>query len=116
MVGDVHDQWDGSDEEAVRALQPDITVFLGDIGNEAVHLTRQIAEMDLPKAVILGNHDAFFTPEPMIRKELTPDTTVDPANAQLDILGDDHVGFSTKKVPNKAVTVVGARPFSGVRI
>lgn len=39
----------------------------------------------------------------------------DPINAQLDALGEDHIGFSFKHVPGKPVTVVGARPFSSVR-
>lgn len=38
----------------------------------------------------------------------------DAVNAQLDALGEDHIGFSFKHVPGKPVTVVGARPFSSV--
>lgn len=50
----------------------------------------------------------------MIRATLDPTKPMDAVNAQLDILGDDHIGFSSKVVPDKSVTVVGARPFAGV--
>jgi len=59
FVGDVHDRWAEDDEDALRTLQADLTVFVGDIGNEAVDLVREISKIDLPKAVILGNHDAL---------------------------------------------------------
>lgn len=51
----------------------------------------------------------------MIRESIDSRYPMDPVNAQLHILGDDHIGFSSKVVPNKPVTIVGARPFSGVR-
>lgn len=57
---------------------------------------------------------ARHTPEPMIRATLDPTKPMDAVNAQLEILGDDHIGFSSKSVPNKSVTIVGARPFAGV--
>jgi hypothetical protein len=31
----------------------------GDFGNEAISLVADIAGLDLPKAAILGNHDAW---------------------------------------------------------
>ncbi|GMH38558.1 hypothetical protein BSKO_06442 [Bryopsis sp. KO-2023] len=116
IVGDVHNAWDEEDVAAVSAIAPDLTIFVGDIGNENVKLVRRIAEGDFPKAVLLGNHDSFFTtlpahrvgPEAMYRDPADQD----PVNDQLDLLGDDHIGFSTKEIPSKAVTVVGARPFS----
>lgn len=59
FVGDVHNQWLDADEGALRALHPHLTVFVGDIGDEAVELVREIAKLELPKAVILGNHDSM---------------------------------------------------------
>lgn len=35
---------------------------------------------------------------------------------QLRILGDDHVGYSSKQFPNVGISVVGARPFSAVSL
>ncbi|GLC33778.1 hypothetical protein PLESTB_000114800 [Pleodorina starrii] len=62
IVGDVHGAWRGDREEAaLRLLAPDLTLLVGDFGNEDVRLVRQVAELGLPKAVILGNHDAWFT-------------------------------------------------------
>ena len=34
--------------------------------------------------------------------------------AQLDILGQDHVGYSSKSFPEQGISVVGGRPFSAV--
>eukprot|EP00210_Caulerpa_lentillifera_P002405 g2306.t1 len=113
LVGDVHNLWSEEDAVALQSLHPDMTVFVGDIGDENVSLVRKISQMNFPKAVVLGNHDSFFTDEPMIRDELKPEENMDPVNAQLFILGADHIGFSSKQVPNKQVTIVGARPFSG---
>lgn len=59
FVGDVHNHWVNEDEGALRALHPHLTVFVGDIGDEAVELVRKIARMEVPKAVILGNHDSM---------------------------------------------------------
>lgn len=60
LVGDVHDQWSHADVVALHALRPDMTLFVGDIGNENVPLVERIASLDKPKAVILGNHDALY--------------------------------------------------------
>ena len=51
VVGDIHDQWSEADGHALKALAVDLVLFVGDIGNEAVGLVRQIAALDLPKAV-----------------------------------------------------------------
>jgi len=113
LVGDVHDQWFSGDAVALKALHPDMTLFVGDIGNENLQLVRRIAALDVPKKIILGNHDAFYTHEPMIRSELNGTGKVDVVNAQLDALGEDHIGFGSGTVTGKPVTIVGARPFSG---
>lgn len=43
----------------VMCLQVDIALFVGDFGEEDVELVRQVAGVKHPKAVILGNHDAW---------------------------------------------------------
>ncbi|MDJ0703055.1 MAG: metallophosphoesterase, partial [Leptolyngbyaceae cyanobacterium MO_188.B28] len=58
VVGDVHDQWEPEDALALKHLKVDLVLFVGDFGNEAVDIVREIAALDIPKAVILGNHDA----------------------------------------------------------
>lgn len=60
IVGDVHGAWLHEREDvALRLLNPHMTLLVGDFGNEAVALVQTIASLDLPKAVILGNHDAW---------------------------------------------------------
>lgn len=59
IVGDVHEQWYSGDVQSVKALQPDLTLFVGDLGNEALEVVRDVASLDIPKCVILGNHDAL---------------------------------------------------------
>lgn len=39
------------------------TMVAGDFGNENVELVKSVSELDIPKAAILGNHDAWNTRE-----------------------------------------------------
>ncbi len=94
VVGDIHDQWSDADGQALKALAVDLVLFVGDIGNEAVELVQQIAALDLPKAVILGNHDAWYSATDWGRKKCPYDRSVeDRVQQQLDVLGDIHVGY-----------------------
>ena len=61
IVGDCHDQWDAADGAALEALGPDLVLFVGDFGNENVDVVRAVSALRLPKAAILGNHDAWFS-------------------------------------------------------
>lgn len=40
-------------------MDPDLAIFVGDFGNEDVEIVKKVADLELPKAVILGNHDAW---------------------------------------------------------
>lgn len=60
FVGDVHGQWSDADVCAVEKLAPDMTVFVGDIGNENVDLVARIANCPFEKAVVLGNNDCWY--------------------------------------------------------
>lgn len=62
VVGDVHNQWEAADREAIAHLGVDLVLFVGDFGNEAVPVVQQVAALETPKAVILGNHDAKAQP------------------------------------------------------
>ncbi|MEM7064609.1 MAG: TIGR04168 family protein [Cyanobacteria bacterium P01_B01_bin.77] len=111
IVGDVHDQWSWADTHALQALGVDLVLFVGDFGNEAVTLVRQVAAVPLPKAVILGNHDVWYTVRD--RKNCPYDQTQeDRLQQQLDALRDCHIGFGKLEAPHCNVTVVGARPYS----
>ncbi|PON88832.1 Calcineurin-like phosphoesterase domain, apaH type [Trema orientale] len=62
VVGDVHNDWYlEEDTKALQLLQPDLVLFTGDFGEENVELVQSVANLEFPKAVILGNHDAWYT-------------------------------------------------------
>ncbi|CAN8301420.1 unnamed protein product [Cochlearia groenlandica] len=99
VVGDIHGFWDlDEDRNALRLLQPHLVLFTGDFGEESV------AALPFPKAVILGNHDAWFTHDLSKRQNRV--------QMQLDILGDEHVGYQRLDFPSFKLSIVGGRPFS----
>lgn len=113
VVGDVHDQWDSGDADALKHLGVDLILLVGDFGNESVQVVRAIASLDIPKAVILGNHDAWYTASDWGQKKSPYDhAQEDRVQQQLDALGVTHVGYSYLDFAELGLTVVGARPFS----
>lgn len=113
IIGDVHDAWDETDEAALRQLGVDLVLLVGDFGNESVEVVRSIAQLDLPKAVILGNHDAWYSATEWGRKKCPYDRQQeDRVQQQLDLLGEAHVGYGKLDFPALGLTVVGGRPFS----
>ncbi|CAM8965945.1 unnamed protein product [Rhodiola kirilowii] len=114
VVGDVHDDWDlREDSKALQLLQPDLVLFtgkcynrlLGDFGNENVELVQSVSELNMPKAVILGNHDSWRTQQLSTKRK-------DGVQKQLECLGAEHVGYSRLDIPALKLSVVGGRPFS----
>ncbi|WP_324281503.1 TIGR04168 family protein [Cyanobacterium aponinum UTEX 3221] len=113
VIGDVHDLWNEFDHEALEFLQVDLVLFVGDFGNESIPLISRIAQLNIPKAIILGNHDAWFSATEWGRKKCPYDRTLeDRVQQQLDILGKSHVGYSYLDFPELDISVVGSRPFS----
>jgi len=113
VIGDVHDQWESEDEIALERLEVDLVLFVGDFGNESVQLVKQIANLKLPKAAILGNHDAWYTASDWGRKKSPYDhQKEDRVQQQLDLLGEAHVGYGKIDFPQFNLSVVGSRPFS----
>jgi uncharacterized protein (TIGR04168 family) len=113
VVGDVHDQWEDEDAIALKALEVDLVLFVGDFGNESVEVVRQVASLDMPKAVVMGNHDAWYSATEWGRKKCPYDRTKeDWVQLQLDLLGKIHVGYSKLDFPDFDLTVVGGRPFT----
>ncbi|XP_057967677.1 uncharacterized protein LOC131157492 isoform X2 [Malania oleifera] len=95
VVGDVHDDWSlKEDTRALQFLQPDLVLFTGDFGNENVELVRSVANLEMAKAVILGNHDTWTT------KQFSA------------TLGEEHVGYGRLDFPALKLSIVGGRPFS----
>lgn len=113
VVGDVHDLWNEYDLEALHFLNIDLVLFVGDFGNESLHIVKNIAEVDLPKATIMGNHDAWFSATNWGRARAPYDHNLeDRVQAQLDLLGSSHVGYECLDFPQFALSIVGSRPFS----
>lgn len=59
IVGDVHDMYGPEDEAALSCLEADAALFVGDFGEENIEIVHRIATVRTPRAVILGNHDAW---------------------------------------------------------
>lgn len=113
VVGDVHDQWEAADTDALVQLAVDLVLFVGDFGNEAIEVVRRVAAVPLPKAVILGNHDVWYTASARNRKRCPYDRTrEDRLQQQLEVLGEAHVGFGKLDFPELGLTVIGGRPYS----
>jgi uncharacterized protein (TIGR04168 family) len=113
IVGDVHDQWEDADAIALHHLGVDLVLFVGDFGNESVELVRQLAAVDLPKAAIFGNHDAWYTASDWGRSKSPYDPLLeDRVQQQIDLLGTSCVGYGKLDFPQFNLTVVGSRPFS----
>ena len=113
VIGDIHDRWELTDNDALKYLDVDLAIFLGDYGNESVEIVRRIAAVELPKAAIMGNHDAFYSASNKgIQKCPYDRDKEDWVQLQLDLLGEDHIGFGKKEFPQFGLTLVGARPFS----
>ena len=113
VVGDIHSQWGEEDHLALAHLDVDLVLFVGDFGNEEVEIVRKVASLDMPKAIVLGNHDAWYTASKWGQHNCPYDPSQeDRVQEQLDILGDLHVGFSKLDFPQLNLSVVGGRPFS----
>ncbi|EFJ32336.1 hypothetical protein SELMODRAFT_227655 [Selaginella moellendorffii] len=106
VVGDVHGSWNSSvDEQALRHINPDLVLFTGDFGNEDVELVEEVSKLDMAKAVILGNHDCWYSGRYASK-------TSSAVLQQHRLLGESHVGFKRLEFPGLKISVVGSRPFS----
>lgn len=113
VVGDVHDCWDADDGLALKHLGVDLVLLVGDFGNESVDVVGAIAALDIPKAAIFGNHDAWYSATEWGRKKCPYDRRKeDRVQQQIDLLGVAHVGYGKLDLPELGLTVVGGRPFS----
>ncbi|XP_027919877.1 uncharacterized protein LOC114178265 [Vigna unguiculata] len=107
VVGDVHDCWNfEQDSKALEFLQPDLVLFTGDFGDENLEVVQSVANVEFAKAVILGNHDAWFT------RQFSRSQEKDKVQLQLECLGEEHVAYRRSDFPLIKVSVVGGRPFS----
>ena len=109
IVGDVHEDWIDRDEGALKFLDPEVTLFVGEFGDGDLAITTTVAKVPGPKATILGNHDAWTVRPSQDAKDRTA-----LARKQLKVLEDSHVGYGYKHFASSGqqIAVVGARPFS----
>ena len=84
----------------MERLQPDAVLFVGDLSDGDLRLTRRIASLPYRVAVIFGNHDRGS------------DNTGGLLRQQLVLLGDRHCAWGVRRWEDLPLTVVGARPFS----
>ncbi|MEO0521158.1 MAG: TIGR04168 family protein [Cyanobacteria bacterium P01_A01_bin.116] len=113
VIGDIHDLWDLEDNAALKHLNVDLALFVGDYGNEAVDVVRRIAAVEVPKAAVMGNHDAYYSASKKGINNCPYDRTQeDWVQLQMDLLGEAHVGFGKREFPELGLTIVGGRPFS----
>lgn len=113
VVGDVHNAWDADDALALKHLGVDLVLFVGDFGNESVEVVRAIAGINMPKAAIFGNHDAWYSASDWGRKQCPYNRQKeDWVKDQVELLGITEVGYGKLDFPALDLTVVGSRPFS----
>lgn len=103
-VGDVHGHWRAEDATFLESNGQDLTLFVGDLGDEDLEAVRQVAEVNAEKAVMLGNHDAW---QSFSNKAPTPNL-----RSSLELLGDDHLAYGVRELPAAKISIIGARPFS----
>lgn len=104
VVGDLHGQWREADARFLVESDPDVVLFVGDLGDEDVRIARRIADLPVRKAVILGNHDAW--------ESFRHDRVSSALGKSLDVLGEEHIGYDVLDLPEARVSVIGCRPFS----
>ncbi|MEL6555342.1 MAG: TIGR04168 family protein [Cyanobacteria bacterium J06621_11] len=113
VIGDIHDLWELDDNAALKHLEVDLAIFVGDYGNEAVEVVQRIAAVEVPKVAVMGNHDAYYSASNKGIKKCPYDRSKeDWVQLQMDLLGKDHIGFGRREFPQFNLTIVGARPFS----
>ena len=100
IAGDLHGQWDSTDESLLGFLQPDALLVVGDLSDGQSRIPSRLAQLPLPVACILGNHDTGRDP------------TGRTLQRQLDALGERHCGWSLRELHPPGVAVVGGRPAS----
>ncbi|MCC6669613.1 MAG: TIGR04168 family protein [Planctomycetes bacterium] len=103
-LGDLHKHWRPEDAAFLEREAPAHVLFVGDLGDEDVELVRELAAIRVPKAFVLGNHDAW---QSFTWKRPTP-RLMD----SLQALDADHIGYEVRDLPEAGISILGARPFS----
>ncbi|MHC5062644.1 MAG: TIGR04168 family protein [Planctomycetota bacterium] len=104
VVGDIHANWRQEDRLFLDRGDQDLALIVGDLGDEDVEMARKIASLKCEKAVILGNHDAW--------RSFSEKMPTDNLRESLSLLGDDHLAYGSRDLPQASLSLIGARPFS----
>lgn len=104
VVGDIHRHWRPEDATFLKSGHQELTMFVGDLGDEDLEIVQTVAAIDIPKVVMLGNHDAWQSfsnkaPTSNLRKSI-------------ELLGADHLAYGVRELPRAGISIIGARPFS----
>ena len=62
IAGDLHGQWDHTDEQLLEQLAPDALLVVGDLSDGNGRIPVRLAALPMPLACILGNHDTGRDP------------------------------------------------------
>ena len=100
IAGDLHGQWDHTDEQLLERLAPDALLVVGDLSDGNGRIPVRLAALPLPLACILGNHDTGRDPSGQTLRR------------QLERLGERHCGWGLRELRPPGLAVVGARPAS----
>ncbi len=86
--------WSESDHNLLNALCPDAILFVGDLGNGEIRIVKAINEIEIPTAVVLGNHDRGI------------DSSGYNLQTQIDLLGDKLCSWSQKILNSPPLVIV----------
>jgi uncharacterized protein (TIGR04168 family) len=81
-----------------------MAIFVGDYGDEDVALVERLAAIRTPKAITFGNHDAWHA-----MRSSGPRRAVE---RQLELAGEDFIGYRARLIAGGSLALAGARPFS----
>ena len=84
IAGDLHGQWDAVDERLLEQLRPDALLVVGDLSDGQARIPARLAQLPLPLACILGNHDTGR------------DASGRTLQRQLEALGSRHCGWDLR--------------------
>jgi uncharacterized protein (TIGR04168 family) len=88
------------DEQLLAQLAPDALLVVGDLSDGQARIPARLAQLPLPLACILGNHDTGR------------DASGRTLQRQLDALGSRHCGWDLRELQPPGLAVVGGRPAS----
>ncbi|MEY2644409.1 MAG: hypothetical protein RLZZ611_1058 [Cyanobacteriota bacterium] len=100
IAGDLHGQWDHTDELLLERLAPDALLVVGDLSDGSTRIPSRLAALPLPVACILGNHDCGRDPSGRTLRR------------QLERLQERHCGWGLRELRPPGLAVVGGRPAS----